>query len=113
VLLVEEEPEEVVLTEELDDVPRELVALVDLGGAGRDPLARQPADKVADLALFFRQRLVRHAAKSISQSLVGQYVASAAATISSKRITTVVMSPLTSHACRKFRDLGDDLQCLK
>src|SRR5207245_9611481 len=41
VVLVEEEAEELVLTVELDDVPRELVALVDLGGPGRDPLARE------------------------------------------------------------------------
>src|SRR5947207_723525 len=49
VLLVEEEPEEVVLAVELDNVPRELVRLVDLGGARRDPLARQAADEVAQL----------------------------------------------------------------
>ena len=41
VLLVEEEPEEAVLAEELDDVPGELVRLVDLRRPRRDPLARE------------------------------------------------------------------------
>ena len=60
VLLVEEEPEEVVLAEELDHVPRELGRLVDLGGARRDALARQRADEVADLALLVGERVERH-----------------------------------------------------
>ena len=41
-----------VLAEELDDVPRELGRLVDLGRARRDALARERADEVADLALL-------------------------------------------------------------
>ena len=44
--------------EELDDVPRKLVALVDLGRARRDPLARELAHEVADLALLVGERLV-------------------------------------------------------
>jgi len=57
VLLVVHDPEEVVLAEELDDVPRELGALVDLGGARRNPLTRDRADELADLALFLGQRV--------------------------------------------------------
>ena len=49
-----------------------LVALVDLGRPRRDPLARELADEIADLALLLGQRLVRHAAKCKAQSLVGQ-----------------------------------------
>jgi hypothetical protein len=52
VLLVEEEPEEVVLAEELDHVPRELVRLVDLGRARGDPLACERPDELADLPLL-------------------------------------------------------------
>ena len=52
VLLVEEQPEDPVLAEELDDVPRELVRGVDLGRARRDPLARERAYQLADLALL-------------------------------------------------------------
>ena len=44
------------LAEELDDVPGELVALVDLGRARRDPLARERAHEVAELALLVGQR---------------------------------------------------------
>ena len=55
VLLVEEEAEDVVLAEELDDVPRELVRLVDLGRARRDPLARELADEIAQLPLLVGQ----------------------------------------------------------
>src|SRR5436190_7127535 len=60
--LVEHDPEDLVLAEELDDVPRELGALVDLGRPRRDPLAREVADQIADLALLVGQRLVGHAA---------------------------------------------------
>ena len=62
VLLVEEEPEDVVLAEELDDVPRELVRLVDLSRARRDPLARELADEIAQLALLVGQDVPGHAA---------------------------------------------------
>ncbi len=48
------------LAEELDDVPRELVRLVDLRGARRDPLARERADELADLELLVGQRLPGH-----------------------------------------------------
>ena len=61
VLLVEQDPEDLVLAEELDDVPRELGALVDLRGARRDALAREVAHEVADLALLVGQRVDRHA----------------------------------------------------
>ena len=56
VLLFEEDAEELVLAEELDDVPRELGGLVDLGCAGRDPFPCQRPHEVADLALLVRQR---------------------------------------------------------
>src|SRR5207237_4575667 len=62
VLLVVEDPEELVLAEELDDVPRELRALVDLGRPRRDPLAREGADELADLALLVAERVDGHAA---------------------------------------------------
>ena len=55
VLLVEEEAEDVVLAEELDDVPRELVRLVDLSRARRDALTRELADEIAQLALLVGQ----------------------------------------------------------
>src|SRR5262249_29859720 len=61
VLLLEQEPEYVVLAEELDDVPRKLVALVDLGRPRRDPIARELPDQVTELALFRGQGFVRHA----------------------------------------------------
>ena len=50
-----EDAEEVVLAEHLDDVPRELAGLVDLGRAGRDALARERPDELADLALLVVQ----------------------------------------------------------
>ena len=53
-------PDEVVLSKQLDDVPGKLVALVDLRRPWGDPLARELPHEVADLALLFRQRLVRH-----------------------------------------------------
>ena len=49
------------LAEELDDVPRELVALVDLGRPRRDPLARQRADELPELALVVGQHVPGHA----------------------------------------------------
>ena len=59
-VLVEEEPEDAVLAVELDDVPRELVRLVDLRGARRDALARERPDELADLELLVGQRLPGH-----------------------------------------------------
>ena len=64
VLLGEEEPEDVVLAEQLDDVPRELVRLVDLGGARRDPLARELPHEVAQLALLAVQDIPGHGRKA-------------------------------------------------
>ena len=49
---------------ELDDVPRELVRLVDLGRARRDPIARDGAHELADLELLVGQRLPGHVRKS-------------------------------------------------
>ena len=48
------------LAEELDDVPRELVRLVDLRRARRDPLAGERPHEIADLALLGGQRLPGH-----------------------------------------------------
>ena len=53
-------PKMLVLAVELDDVPRELVRLVDLGRARRDALARERADELADLELLVGQRLPGH-----------------------------------------------------
>ena len=61
VLLVEQQAEDAVLAEQLDDVPRELVRLVDLGRTRRDALARERADEFADLELLVGQRLPGHA----------------------------------------------------
>src|SRR2546421_819293 len=61
-LLVEHDPEQVVLPEELPDVPRELGAPVDLGRTRRNSLARENANQVADLTLFLAQRLTGHGA---------------------------------------------------
>ena len=59
-LLVEEEPEQLVLAKELDDVPRELVRLVDRGRTRGDALARERADELADLALLLGQDVPGH-----------------------------------------------------
>ena len=72
VLLVEEEPEEVVLPEELDDIPGKLVALVDLRRPGRNSLARELTDEITDLALLLGQWLVRHAGESSFQLVAGR-----------------------------------------
>ena len=48
------------LAEELDDVPRELGALVDLRRARRNPLTREIANQVTDLALLVSQRIAGH-----------------------------------------------------
>ena len=58
--LGEEEPEDVVLAVELDDVPRELVRGVDLRRPRRDPLPGERADEVAELALLVRQLVPGH-----------------------------------------------------
>ena len=55
VLLVVEEAEDPLVAVELDDVPRELVRRVDLRRARRDPLARERADELAELALLVAQ----------------------------------------------------------
>ena len=60
VLLVEEEPEDAVLAEELDDVPGELVRRVDLGRARCDSLPRDRPHEVADLELVVGQLLPGH-----------------------------------------------------
>jgi hypothetical protein len=58
--LVEREPEDLVLAEELDHVPREVAGLVDLRRARRDALPRQRSDELADLTLFLGKRVPRH-----------------------------------------------------
>ena len=45
VALVERQAEELVLAEELDEIPRELGRLVDFGGTRRNALARQRSDR--------------------------------------------------------------------
>ena len=60
-LLVEEEPEDALVAEELDDVPGELVRRVDLRGARRDPLARERAHELAELPLLVGQDVPGHA----------------------------------------------------
>ena len=64
VLFLVEEPEEVVLPEELDDVPGKLVALVDLRRPRRNPFTRELTNEVADLALLLRKWLVHHDGES-------------------------------------------------
>ena len=59
-LLVVEQAEQLVLAEELDDVPRELVRLVDLGRARRHALARERAHELADLPLLVGQDVPGH-----------------------------------------------------
>src|SRR5439155_7192495 len=68
VLLVEEEAEDVVLAEQLDDVPGELVGGVDLGSARRDPLARELPDEVAQLPLLVAQDVPGHGAESTGRA---------------------------------------------
>src|SRR4029453_13553774 len=60
VLLVEQETEDALVAEQLDDVPRELVRGVELGGPRRDPLARERADVVAQLSLIVAQDIPGH-----------------------------------------------------
>ena len=71
VLLLEGQPEKVVLAEELDHVPRELGLLVDLGRARGDALAGERAHEVADLALLVGQRVVGHGEESICGQAAG------------------------------------------
>jgi len=59
------EPEQTVLAEELDHVPRKLRCLVDLRGARLDPLAGERAHELPDLTLLGRQRVVRHGRESV------------------------------------------------
>ena len=59
-LLVEEQPEDALLAEQLDDVPRELVRLVDLRRARGDALAGERPHELAELALLVRQHVVGH-----------------------------------------------------
>ncbi len=61
VLLVEEQPEDAVLAEELDDVPGKLVRCVDLRRARRDPLARDRPDEISNLELLVAQMFPGHA----------------------------------------------------
>src|SRR6266536_2532711 len=60
VLLVERQAEELLLTEELDEIPGELGLLVDLGCAWRHALAGKRAHEVSDLALLVAQGVVWH-----------------------------------------------------
>ena len=57
VLLGERQAEDVLLGEDLADVPRVLVGLIDLGGAGRDLLLRDLADEVAEVLVLLRDRV--------------------------------------------------------
>ena len=60
-LLVEEQPEQLVLAKDLDHVPRKLVRLVDRSRTRRDALARERADELANLALLLGQDVPGHA----------------------------------------------------
>ena len=51
----ERQREDVVLSEQLDHVPRELAALVDRGGTRRDALVREHANGVSEVALLVAQ----------------------------------------------------------
>ena len=68
VLLVEEQAEDLVLAEELDDVPGELVRLVDLGRARRHALPREGAHELADLALLVGEDVPGHGRQSSRRS---------------------------------------------
>src|SRR6266566_9745684 len=68
VLLGEEEAEDVVLAEQLDDVPRELVGGVDLGSPRRDSLASELPDEVAQLPLLVAQDVPGHGAESTGRA---------------------------------------------
>src|SRR5205807_369995 len=64
VSLFMEQSENLMIAEQLDDVPWELRRPVDLGGARRNPLARELADQFADLALLVGQRIGRQRPES-------------------------------------------------
>ena len=55
VLLGERQPEDVLLGEQLADVPRVLALRVDLGGARRDALRDDLADRVAEVLVLLRE----------------------------------------------------------
>jgi hypothetical protein len=57
VLGVERQREDVVLGQQLADVPRVLARLVDLRRAGRDPLLSDLPDRVAEVEMFLRDRV--------------------------------------------------------
>ena len=57
VLLGERQREDVVLAEQLADVPRVLALLVDLRRARRDPLLRDLPDRVAEVQELLRDRV--------------------------------------------------------
>jgi hypothetical protein len=69
VLLVERQPEQLVLPEELDHVPRELGLLVDFRGARRDPVPRERSYELPNLALLVAQRVVGHA-RSLRRAVI-------------------------------------------
>src|SRR5207253_6127677 len=69
VLLVVEDPEDLVLAEEVDDVPRELGRLVDLARPWSDPLPRELADQLADLALLVAERFERRHGSSLARRI--------------------------------------------
>ena len=89
VALVEGEPEDLVLAQELDHVPREVARLVDLGRAGSDSLTRQGADELADLTLFLGKRVPRHT------SILG------AVGVFEPRVQVVVVIPQDLHDPRR------------
>ena len=70
VLLVEHQPEEPVLAEELDHVPRKLGGGVDLGRPRPDPLAGERPDELADLPLLRAQSVARHAPSLDSANVI-------------------------------------------
>ena len=87
--LVEGEPEDLVLAQELDHVPGEVAGLVDLGRAGSDSLTRQGADELADLTLFLGKRVPRH------RSILG------AVGVFEPRVQVVVVIPQDLHDPRR------------
>ena len=57
VLHLERETEDVLLGEQLAEIARVLSLLVDLGGAGSDPLLRDLADRVPEVEMLLRDRV--------------------------------------------------------
>src|SRR5207249_4280048 len=105
-LLVEEQPEQLVVAEQLDNVPRELVRRVDLSRARSDPLTRELPHEVAKLALLVGQRVVRHAEILVArgQLLVGQKLATASMTTIRRAIRNQVTVPSTVEGGPRLRD---------